>query len=313
MYFHHVSFSWLCFYTVLFGWSTTSGWSSEKTPFFRREKMGFFPVRQYVAFWLQHSHCGDGYHISLPTGLNLELAEISTSKLANSKQQMSKSILQFLKCTLISSPLVRWKWPTQVRTLGTLWWGWDLGMMQSTTPHKCPERFFGHLKKCCFFGPRLPDDGPKKSWFSGWLAIWLARYLAGWRAGGLAGQLAGWRAGWLTIWLAIWLAGWLSGSLSSYLACCGGLLAGWLIGWWLARWLADWVVACSLAACLRGWQTDWRGWQAGYLARYLSGWLRGWLAIWLFGWLSGWLAIWLAIWLVEGLCGFRWLSGYLVG
>ena len=25
--------------------------------------------------------------------------------------------------TLISSPLVRWKWPTHVRTLGTLWWG----------------------------------------------------------------------------------------------------------------------------------------------------------------------------------------------
>ena len=81
--FHHVSFSWLCFYTVLSGWSTTSGWASEKTPFFR--------VKQYGAFWLQRSHCGDGYHISLPTGLNLESAEISTSKLANSKQQMSKS------------------------------------------------------------------------------------------------------------------------------------------------------------------------------------------------------------------------------
>ena len=102
-------------------------------PFFRTEKIMFFRVRQYGAFWLQHSHCGDGYHISLPTGLNLESAEINTSKLANSKQQMSKSIQQFLKCTLISSPLVRWKWPTQTRTLGTLWWGWDLGMMQSTT------------------------------------------------------------------------------------------------------------------------------------------------------------------------------------
>ena len=29
--------------------------------------------------------------------------------------------------TLISSSLVRWKWPTHVRTLGTLWWGWNLG------------------------------------------------------------------------------------------------------------------------------------------------------------------------------------------
>ena len=111
---------------MLSGWSTTSGWASEKTSFFRREKMSFFRtekmtffrVRQYGAFWLHRSHCGDGYHISLPTGLNLESAEISTSKLANSKQQMSKSILQFLKCALISSPLVRWKWPTQVQTLG---------------------------------------------------------------------------------------------------------------------------------------------------------------------------------------------------
>ena len=68
----------------------------------KRHFFGPFRVRQYGAFWPQRSHCGDGYHISLPTGLNLESAEISTSKLANSKQQMSKSILQFLKCTLIS-------------------------------------------------------------------------------------------------------------------------------------------------------------------------------------------------------------------
>ena len=98
-----------------------------KRVFFGRQKnvrkMTFFRVRQYGGFWLQHSHCGDGYHIFPPTGLNLESAEISTSKLANPKQQMSKSIQQFLKCILISSPLVRCKWPTQVGTLGTLWWG----------------------------------------------------------------------------------------------------------------------------------------------------------------------------------------------
>ena len=134
--FHHVSFSRLCFYTMLSGWSPTSGWLSEKAPIFRTPKKWHFFGRKnvrkndvfsretlYGTFWLQRSHCGDGYHISPPTGLNLESAEISTSKLANSKQQMSKSIQQFLKCTLISSPLVRWKWPTQVGTLGSLWWG----------------------------------------------------------------------------------------------------------------------------------------------------------------------------------------------
>ena len=40
--FHYVSFSRLCFYTVLSGWSPTSGWLSEKTPFFRREKTPHF-------------------------------------------------------------------------------------------------------------------------------------------------------------------------------------------------------------------------------------------------------------------------------
>ena len=109
-------FSWLCFYTVL-------SRRRKNDVFSGSEKVTFFRVRQYGAFWLQRFHCGDGYHISPLTGLNLESAEISTSKLANSKQQMSKSIQQFLKCTLISSPLVRWKWPTQVGILGTLWWG----------------------------------------------------------------------------------------------------------------------------------------------------------------------------------------------
>ena len=105
--FRHVSFSWLCFYTVLSGWSTTPRLGvrkNEKTLFFGTpKKWHFFRVRQYGAFWL---NCGDGCHISPPTGLNLESAEINTSKLANSKQQMSKSIQQFLKCILISSPLV---------------------------------------------------------------------------------------------------------------------------------------------------------------------------------------------------------------
>ena len=121
---------WLAVCSCLAGW--LSGWlvgylaRPKKRHVFGRRKNGifsFFRVRQYGAFWLERFHCGAGYHIYPPTGLNLESAEISTSKLANSKQQMSKSIQQFLKCTLISSPLVRWKWPTQVGTLGTLWWG----------------------------------------------------------------------------------------------------------------------------------------------------------------------------------------------
>ena len=102
-------------------------------PFFghigRRKKWHFFGRRKTMLFGSSALFAEHGYHISpQTTGLNLESAEIRTSKL--SKQQMSKSIQQFLKCTLISSPLFRWKWPTQVGTLGTLCWGWELGMLQ---------------------------------------------------------------------------------------------------------------------------------------------------------------------------------------
>ena len=90
------------FYTVLSGWSPTSGWLPQKTPFFRREKTQFFRRekmsffrRPYRAFWLQRSHCGNGYHISPPTGLNLESAEISTSKLANSKHEWYTHLISF--------------------------------------------------------------------------------------------------------------------------------------------------------------------------------------------------------------------------
>ena len=50
VFFDHVSFSWLCFYTVLSGWSTTSGWASEKAPFFRRRKTAIFSARKTVIF-----------------------------------------------------------------------------------------------------------------------------------------------------------------------------------------------------------------------------------------------------------------------
>ena len=72
-----------------------------------------------------------------------------------------------------------------------------------------------HLKKCCFFGPRLPDDGPKI------LVIWLPGYLAD-----LLAVLAGWLFG-----------NWLCGCLAGYLTIC--YLVGWLIGRLaLAIWLA---------------------------------------------------------------------------
>ena len=131
----------------------------------RRRKKRFFCVRQYGAFWLQRSHSRAGYHISPPTGLNLESAEISTSKLANSKQQMSKSIQQFLKCIL---HLISFGPDGNGQRKWELWACFggaeSLEWCNPRLPQECP-------KKLHFFGP-------KKNVFSG---IWkmLAGYLAG--------------------------------------------------------------------------------------------------------------------------------------
>ena len=48
--FYHFSSSWLCFFTVFFGLSTTSVGLCEKTVFFRLQKMTFFRVRKNGTF-----------------------------------------------------------------------------------------------------------------------------------------------------------------------------------------------------------------------------------------------------------------------
>ena len=57
-FFYNFSSSWSCFFTVLFGLSTTSGGLCEKTDFFRVQKMTFFRVRKNGAFWLQRKAAG---------------------------------------------------------------------------------------------------------------------------------------------------------------------------------------------------------------------------------------------------------------
>ena len=106
---------------------------------------------------------------------------------------------------------------------------WTLEWCNPRLPQECPKRFFGHLKKCCLFGPRLSDDGPKKSWLSSWMAIWLAR--------------------WLSSWLAIWLAGWLIGFVAGYLAISylsRSLIGRLALAIWLSLWM-DRSLACYLA------------------------------------------------------------------
>ena len=81
-------------------------------------------------------------------------------------------------------------------------------MMQSTTSAQVSKTFFRASEKMLFFGPRLPDDGPKKSWLSGWLAGYLAGSQAGWLFDNwLCGCLAGY-------WAISYLVGWLIGRLA---------------------------------------------------------------------------------------------------
>ena len=318
--FHHVSFSWLSFYTVFSGWSTTSGWAPEKTSFFRTWHF-FVDVfsRETIRYFLAPA-----------LSLRKRIPYLSANRLEPRISRDQHIQTCHFKTTNVKIHPVVPKVYTHLISFGQMEManasgnfgnalgGWERGMMQSTTSagaiflDRKKTRFFGCLKKCCFFGPRLPDDCPKKTLLCGWLAIWLTGWLSGWLAGYLAGCLADslaalagwlfgnwlcgclagylairllaiwltswladwhWLSGWLSEWLALWLAIWLSRWLVGHLA---GWLSGRLIGWWLARWLADCVVVCSLA-----------GWLTISLFGYLAGCLPGYLVGWLFGWLAG--------------------------
>ena len=173
-----------------------------------------------------------------PTGLNLELAEISTQtcqfKTTNVKihPAVPKVYTHLISFGQMEMANASENFGEHFGGVETLEW------YNPRLPQECPKRFFGHLKNAVFFGPQLPDDGPKKSWLCGWLAIWLA--------------------GWLSSWLAIWLARWLRW-LAGYLAI--GFVAAWLAIWLLAIWLAGW---------LADWQIDLAIWLSLWMARSLA-------------------------------------------
>ena len=197
------------------------------------EKMTFFRVRQYGAFWLQRSHCGDGYHFFPPIGLNLESAEISASKLAN----------QFKTTNVKIHPAVP-KMYTHLICFGQIRNGDATHDFRRNVQKKI---FFRASEKMLLFRAMAPGWLSEKIlviWLAGYLAGWLAICLAGWLSSwlgwlpgwlfsywlsGLNGSLSGLLSGYLDGWLAIWLAGYLVGWLG------GGLRTGWLIVWWFAR------------------------------------------------------------------------------
>ena len=220
------------------------------------KKLTFFRMRQYGLFWLKHSYYGDGCHIFPPTGLNLESAEISQPQITDVKiHPVVPKVYTYL---IFFGPM---EMANTSKNFGNALVGLRASndaihnFRRSVRKNSRKKKdFFGRLKKCCFFGPHLSDDGPKKFWLFGWLAIWLTRWLAGYLAIGfvaaclavwvltiwLAGWLdwhwlSGWLSEWLE-WLALWLAIWLSRWLVGHLL---GWLSGKLIGWWLARWVAD--------------------------------------------------------------------------
>ena len=216
----------------------------KKTPFFSArknviffwtEKMTFFRVRQYGAFWLQRSHCGNGYHISLPTGLNLESAEISTSKTC-----------QFKTTNVAIHPAVP-KVYTYLISFGQMEmanasenFGHTLVRLRPWNDaihdfHTSVRNVFSGIWKNAVFSGHGSRMTVRKN--HGWLAIWLARWLAGYLTIGFV-------AAWLGYSVISYLVGWLIGRLALALAVISlngslsGLLSGYLDGW-LAIWLAS--------------------------------------------------------------------------
>ena len=155
--FHHVSFSWLCFYTVLFGWSTTSAWASEKTPFFQCH---FFGRRKNDVFSRETIRC----FLAAALSLRKRIPYLSANRLEPriSRDQHIQTC-QFKTTNVKIHPGVL-KVYTHLISFGQMEmantsenFGNTLVGLKPWTlenprlPQECPKRFFGHLKKMLFF------------------------------------------------------------------------------------------------------------------------------------------------------------------
>ena len=146
--FYYVSFSWLCFYTVLSGWSTTSGWASEKTP----KKLHFFDVRKNDVFLRETIRCFLAPALSLESRISYFSANRLEPRISRDQHIQT---YQFKTTNVKIHPAVpkvythlisfgQMEMANVSGNFGTLRWGWELGMMQSTTS----AGFFRASEKC---------------------------------------------------------------------------------------------------------------------------------------------------------------------
>ena len=230
------SFSWLYFYIVLSGWSTTSGWASEKTSL----KMAFFRwhfLRETIRCFLAPA-----------LALRRRIPYLSANRLEPriSRDQRIQTC-QFKTTNVKIHPAVRQVYTHLIcfgqmemanaignfgnALVGLRAWNDAIHDFRRSVVFSDTNFFSGIWKTAVFSGHGSRMTVRKNPGYL-WLAIWLlAGWLADWQigigylAGFLNGSFYPFLSGYLDGWLAIWLAGYLAGWLG------GGLRAGWLIGW----------------------------------------------------------------------------------
>ena len=95
---------------------------AKKRHFFGAKKCHFFGRRKNDVFSRETIRC----FLAPALSLRKRIPYLSANRLEpriSRDQHIQTCQFKTTNGTLISSPLVRWKWPTHVRTLGTLWWG----------------------------------------------------------------------------------------------------------------------------------------------------------------------------------------------
>ena len=170
--FDYLSFSWLCFYTVLSGWPTTSAGVSEKIAFFRTEKITFFSGIRKNAVFSSHG-----------------------SRMTVRK---NPGYLAGWLSGCLASYLAGWLAIWLALWLAVWLSRWLVGHLAGCLA----GGLAGQLANWLAFWLAIWLAGFVAGWLAGHLAI---RYLAGW----LAIWLASYLDCWLAIWLADWVVAWL--------------------------------------------------------------------------------------------------------
>ena len=189
--FHHVSFSRLCFYTMLSGWSPTSGWLSEKAPIFRTPKKWRFFAWDTIRYFLAPA-----------LSLRRRIPYLSANRLEPriSRDQHIQTC-QFKTTNVKIHPAVP-KVYTHLISFGQMEMANASGNFGITLVGlRAWNDVIHDFRRIAFFRTE------KKNVFSG---IWKNAVFSGHGSRMTVRKNPGYLAGWLSGWLAGYLAGWLA-------------------------------------------------------------------------------------------------------